>query len=142
MVVVVLVLALPAWKAIEHEGRRRARLGEDEDEHEHDNEHDLGSNGKIQHFPQLMGERGRRERLLQMCGALLEYAVMDDGSLGIRGSEKDSGVRIGCAHPFRQFFATHMRHNEIDHCKKLELSTIGNKNSILWMNTIYSNIIT
>src|ERR1700748_2327510 len=97
VLVLVLVLALPAWKEIEHEGRRRGRLGEDadEDEHENDNEHDLGSNGKIQHFPQLMGEGGRRERLLQMCGALLEYAVMDDGSLGIRGSEKDSGVRIG-----------------------------------------------
>ena len=67
----------------------------------------------IQHFPQLMGERGRRERLLQMCRAFVEYTVMDDGSLGVGGSEKNPGVRIGCAHPFRQFFAAHMGHDEI-----------------------------
>jgi len=85
----------------------------------------------IQNLPQLMGERGRSERLLQMRGASLEHAVLDDGGLGIHRSEKNFGVRIGCAHPFRQFFATHMRHDKIDHCKKLELSTIGNKNSIL-----------
>jgi hypothetical protein len=45
-----------------------------------------------------MGEGGRRERLLQMCGAFVEYAVMDDGSLGVRGSEKDSSVRMGSSH--------------------------------------------
>jgi hypothetical protein len=36
----------------------------------------------IENLPQLMGDHGWRERLLQMRRAFVEHAVMDDGGLG------------------------------------------------------------
>ena len=60
-----------------------------------------------------MGERGRRERLLQKRHAFVEHALMDDGILGVGGGEKNPGVRIRCPHPFRQFLAAHVRHDDI-----------------------------
>ena len=73
----------------------------------------LGSDGLIQNLPHLMGERGGRERFLQKRHAFVEHAVMDDGVLSVGGGEKNPGVRIRRTHPFRQFFAAHVRHDDI-----------------------------
>ena len=54
----------------------------------------IRSAGLIQQFPQLVRQRGRRERFLQKGHAFVQHALVDDGIFGVSGGEKDFGVGI------------------------------------------------
>ena len=67
----------------------------------------------IQHFPQFMRQCGRRERFLKKCHAFVQHALMDDGILGIGGSEKNFCLQMQRMNAVGQLLAAHMWHHNV-----------------------------
>lgn len=69
--------------------------------------------GLIQQLPQILRQRGGSEGLLQQRHTLVQDALMDDGILSIGGGEQNAGLRTERAHPFSEFLAALLRHDDI-----------------------------